>query len=281
MKSYNMSYTDMHIHTTESDGELSVKSIFQRAAELGLEAICISDHDSFEHFEEVFDYANDFNIDTIPAVEVSTVYNDKEIHILAYGVGKAHKMFNHQLLRIREDREQRAERIILNLKKYYGLEIDFDNVKKRAKQNIGRPHIAKELMAKSYVKSISEAFNKYLNQSSKAFVSKYRINTDRAIEMIKIAGGVSVLAHIGRYYSLKMLDNFRKYGLYGLELYHPSHDENIREELEKYSAKHGMLLSGGSDFHGGNMDSEDLGSQKVPIEFYYKIKNIIKVKNGR
>jgi 3',5'-nucleoside bisphosphate phosphatase len=271
-----MTYTDMHIHTIESDGEYTSQEIFEKAASKNIEAICISDHDSFEHFEEIKDLSKSYNIRTMPAVEVSTVYQDKEIHILAYGVKKQHKMFNQQLEKIRQSRDERAMMIVEKLKSYYNVEIEFENVKKRANSNLGRPHIAKELVEKGYATDINDAFDKFLGQHSKAHVAKYKVDTLRAFQMIKYAGGLSFIAHIGRYYSIKMLDVFRKNGLTGIELYHPSHTVEIKKNLKKYAKRHNMMLSGGSDFHSEGINYGRLGSQDVPISIFNDIETAVK-----
>ena len=274
-----MTYTDMHIHTIESDGEYSIREIFEKASVKNIEALCISDHDSFEHFDEIKEEANTFNIRTLPAVEVSTVYQEKEIHILAYGVNKQHKLFNQQLAKIRDSREKRAEQIVEQLKKHFSVDISFENIKKRASKNLGRPHIAKELVEQGFAKDINDAFKKFIGQGSKANIEKYKIDTLRALQMIKYAGGISFIAHIGRYYSFKMLDVFRKNGLDGIELYHPSHTEEIRKKLIKYANKNNMMVSGGSDFHSESINYGELGSQKVPISIYNKIESFLKEKS--
>lgn len=270
-------FVDLHIHTTLSDGKYSPEDIFKTAAKKGLRAIAITDHDYCSSFDRISELAEQYELETVAGVEISTSYGGKDVHMLAYGVDPTYRPLQEELQKIRESRENRAEKIIENLKTMFDLPIEFEDVLAVSKTNIARPHISAALIKKKIAKNEQEAFVKYLNNESPAYVQKRKLDAIEAIKLICNANGLPVLAHFGRYYNLEMLEEFRQAGLAGIEIQHPSHTLKLKTELELYCKKHHLLQTGGSDFHTERTRYGGLGSQNVPYLYFEKITEKLKM----
>jgi len=268
-------YVDLHMHSTYSDGKLSVEELFQRATEKKLSAIVLTDHDTYSGYEEAMYYANKTGIETLIGSEISTWHNGKDVHVLAYGFSQTSRMLNSQLSRITDDRVVRAQKMCEKLNRL-GISIAWDDVEEEAGNgSIARPHIGRVLVKMGVVPDLQTAFDRFLSDNAPAYVSKYRIPTQRAIEMIKSAGGVSVVAHIGRYFSMKRLEQFKGWGLNGIEVFHPSHQEELRFQLDTYATDNGLIKTGGSDFH-EVCAYTDMGAQNVPYSYFETLKQTLK-----
>jgi predicted metal-dependent phosphoesterase TrpH len=270
-----MKSVDLHCHSIYSDGSLSVEKLFKIASEKKLAAFTISDHDNFEAYEEAEYFSKKLGIETMRAVEVSTILDGKNIHILAYGIPSDSRMLNSQLSRTKNSRVERAKKMLQKLHSL-NINITFEEIQKLGKTNIGRPHFAKLLIQKNYAKNIDEAFDKYLAEYAPAYVPLYKLRTDQAISMINNAGGVSIVAHVGRYKSKKRIKQLLDFGVQGFEIFHPSHNKEISRELIELTEKYGLLKTGGSDFHSFDGYNSEIGSQNVPYEFFEKLKRALK-----
>jgi predicted metal-dependent phosphoesterase TrpH len=248
---------NLHIHTTASDGKTKPRKLVRRAAHLNLSVFSITDHDTTAGVLAAQEETEQYDIEILTGVEITGLFNNRECHFLAYHFDLADQQLNALLRQHQKIRRERAGRIINQLRKK-GLQIDLDETLAEASGNaVGRPHIAAMLKKKGYVRSIKEAFIRYLSDGK---LEKTDMGFRKCGEMIKTvhrAGGAIILAHPGRMYSKDEMQELIQKGIDGVEVVHPSHNAGIKTELRLLTEKHQLLITGGSDFHG---NAEDIPS---------------------
>lgn len=233
----------------------------------------ITDHDTVSNYQEILDYAQDFDITIIKGIEISTQYENKSIHILAY-FNSLDKFFELKKLeeKIKLSRVARIHKICENLIQE-NIHINAEEIIAKAGTTIGRPHIARELVEKDYVKTEEEAFNKYLGDSMRYYIPSSFSPTLEILEYLKELGGVSVLAHPKANFIQKepLIKTFIDHGLQGIEVYYPGHDYFKWNYYLKLCRKYDLLATGGSDFHGSKYPRGDfLGKLKIPEGEYLR-----------
>lgn len=245
---------DLHIHSTASDGNSTPEEIVRRAKEHNLEIIALTDHDTVRGYRQAMETARELDIRLIPGVEISSDFNGRECHLLAYCFDPSHKAIKNLLAQHHHSRLERGKWIIEQLSRE-GLELDIDEVKAEANGSIiGRPHIASVLVDKGYVASFKEAFIRYLSDESLGNIYNAYYSHHKVIESVKKAGGAVIIAHPGNMYSEEELTSLVEAGVDGIEHIHPSHDYQIQKKIEQFADNHNLLKTGGSDFHGGNAE---------------------------
>jgi 3',5'-nucleoside bisphosphate phosphatase len=260
------------VHTSYSDGLLRPAEMVRRARTEGLASIGIVDHDSIDGLEEALEEGRKEGVEIVPGVELSSQYNGKDVHILGYYFNPLCRNLADYLKMFREERHKRAEKMIRNLNGS-GVKILIEDVEERAKGKcIGRPHLAEALMEKGYVETIQEAFQKYIGYGSDAYEEKYKLPPEEAIRLITGAKGLAFLAHPGAGITETVITNFVKFGLDGLEVLHPFLYPERQKLLKSIAQRLGLLMSGGSDCHGGRDGNFFMGRHMVPYEFLEKIK---------
>lgn len=247
---------DLHLHTNYSDGFYSPIEIVEKAYNVGLSIISITDHDSIDGLKEAIIYGKEKGIEVIPGLELSTDIEDKEIHLLAYFIDYENDELIKYLKFFREERLYRAKRIIQKLRNL-GLNITIDDVLDRAKKSaIGRPHIAYTLVDLGLVSNYTEAFEKYIGYNGPAYEKKIHISPHSALKLINEVRGLSFIAHPG-FMKDTILLSIIKAGIDGIEVYHPSHNENQVKFYKGIVNQYCLLEVGGSDFHGGKKNDDD------------------------
>jgi 3',5'-nucleoside bisphosphate phosphatase len=243
---------DLHLHTQSSDGSDSASEILKEAKRLNLKMISITDHDSVGSVKEAKNIGDQENIKVISGVEFS-VEHKTDMHIIGYFVDIENKAMNEKLEGLKEDRLKRVIRFIESLK-LKNVEISLKDVQDCAYNGaLSRAHIAEAIVKKGYVKDKDEAFFKYLNTESEAFVTKEKTSKEECIKLIHEAGGIAILAHPIYVYDEKfdyVLDELLSFGLNGMEAYHPDHSDEQAKMFEQIAIKKGMLITSGSDYHG-------------------------------
>jgi predicted metal-dependent phosphoesterase TrpH len=252
--------TDLHTHTYYSDGYYSPEVLVNKAHNLGIKILSITDHDSVNGISEAIECAKEFGIEIIPGVEISTDIRDTEVHILGYFIDPKNNDLGHYLNFFRDERYKRAIRIVKKLN-VLGLDISLDDVLVFAKNSaIGRPHIAQALLAKGQVKSFFEAFYKYIGNHAPAYERKVHLSPQSAFKIINDAGGLSFIAHPGNMPEI-LIKELIDAGVDGIEVIHPSHSPDQVKFYRGIVNEYFLLESGGSDFHGGKReDDENLGN---------------------
>ncbi|MBU0548565.1 MAG: PHP domain-containing protein [Candidatus Omnitrophica bacterium] len=271
-----MKYADLHVHTSESDGTLSPKQLVKESIARGLSAIAIVDHDTVGAVPEALASAQGADLEVIPGIELTAQYENQEIHILGYFVNYQDKTLLEKLRLARINRIERVHKIVNNLEKE-GVKLNSQTVFDiSGKGTVGRMHIARALVKEGWVVTPAEAFRKYIGDKSPAYVLGFRFSPVEAINLIKGAGGVAVLAHPYMLHNDELITEFAGYGLQGIEVYYPEHSQSMVNFYLDLAKKLDLLVTGGSDFHGSVKPEIKLGTIKIPIELVEKLRRVKK-----
>lgn len=241
---------DLHLHTTCSDGQDTPEELVEAAVAGGYRVISITDHDTVEGVIRGIGAAVGTVLEVIPGIELSALDGDSDIHILGYFIDCHDPEFIRQIAFFKEKRRERAEEIVLTLNRL-GLDIQIDTVLRIAHgAPVGRPHIAEALVSEELVTTYDEAFARYIGTHAPAYVPKYRVSPAEAIGLIRKNGGIPVIAHPGVLNRDEIIGELIGYGLMGIEAVHPLHVPEKQAFYEKLARKHGLVVTGGSDWHG-------------------------------
>ena len=256
-------FVDLHAHTTASDGTLTPAQLVAHAREIGLRALAITDHDTTRGIPEAVAAAGGTGLEVVPGVEISTAFDGTEIHLLGYYVDPASAELESRLARRREDRETRAREIVGRLHAL-GVAVGVEDVLREAGDGaVGRPHVAAALVKGGWVRDRQEAFDRYLADGRPAAVPKPEFPLADAIALLRQMGAVPVLAHPGLLKRSDLLPRLPALGLAGIEVHYPKHTPEQTRELLAFAEAHGLLATGGSDFH-SPLVPQPLGGQRVP-----------------
>ncbi|MFH0994037.1 MAG: PHP domain-containing protein [Pseudomonadota bacterium] len=274
---------DLHIHSSASDGTLSPVEILRLAETLELGAISITDHDTLKGSMALLEAAGSSPVRVLTGIEISTIAPalyavSGSFHILGYGIRLNDPVLNQTLETLQHARENRNPLIISRLNAM-GLDITLEEVMQASGEaQIGRPHIAQLMIKKGLVRTFDEAFDVYLGFNKPAYVDKYRLDCQKAIEMIMDAGGTPVLAHpvllrISDHSRMESLvTTLKEMGLQGIEVYYPEHAPEDIDFYSRLALSHGLAITGGTDFHGDIKPDIRLGYGKgnffVPYAVY-------------
>lgn len=246
---------DLHSHTTASDGAQAPADNVRLALAAGLSGLAITDHDTVAGVAEAVAEGRRLGVEVIPGVEISTAVDGRDIHVLGYYIDVSDAQLLRRLDSQRNTREQR-NRLILQRLAELGVDVTMEEVRAQSRNipgkedTIGRPHIAAALVAKGAVATIGEAFDRYLAGDAPGFVRVDRIHPETAIDWIREAGGVPVLAHPGLYRDEALVQRLIDYGIAGIETSHPDHRAEDEALYARLAEEHGLIATAGSDFHG-------------------------------
>jgi predicted metal-dependent phosphoesterase TrpH len=256
---------DLHCHTTFSDGVHSPREVLEKARAVGLSALAITDHDHVGAIDEAIEWGNAAGIEIVPGLELSATLGEKDVHLLAYFFDHHDRNLLDYLTFFRHERLRRAERIVKKLNDI-NIPLKMDAVLDQAGiGSVGRPHIANALVEGGLTDTYHAAFEKYLGNGAPAYERKYQVSPAEAVRLIAAAGGLSFLAHPGKYTTEVELLQLIKDGLDGIEVVHPSHNETRQLYYRAVVNQYFLLETGGSDFHGGKKnDDYAFGAFTVP-----------------
>jgi len=245
---------DLHTHSNYSDGTLSPSALIDLAADNGLTALSLTDHDTIDGLTEAMSQGTEREITVVSGIEISAQQGETSLHILGYGFD-ANDGGLRDMVRWLQVARQERNREILDKLQTMGMEIKNSELVREGGKLTGRPHIANLLKKKGYVASIDEAFRRYLRDGGPAFVPGRKLQAAKALETINLAGGLTALAHPPKIDKTlrklpRLLDSLASHGLAGLEAYYPGHTPTIVKKLEKMAKSYNLICTGGSDFHG-------------------------------
>ena len=277
---------DLHIHTTASDGTFTPEQVISHAHQLKLKAIAITDHDTVAGSKEALRSGIPPSLGFLTGVEISSTPppfypGSGSFHLLGYSIRLDDPNLNRTLEKLQQARKNRNPAIINRLNKL-GISITLDEVRKEAGEGqLGRPHIAQLMVKKGVVASIDEAFDQFLGTGKPAYVDKQRVECVKAIEIIRDAGGVPVLAHPGLLDCKnenqldELIGKLKKAGIQGVEVYYSGHTRDQTRLYAELAQRHDLLMTGGSDFHGAIQPEIEMGSGQgdliVPYELFEKL----------
>jgi len=261
---------DLHTHSTASDGLLAPSRLVAAAREQYVGTLALTDHDTTDGIPEALAAGRACGVDVIPGVEINTDVDDHEVHILGYFVDHTRGGLQAFLQQMRDGRVRRAEEMVRKLAAL-GVRVDWARVSEMASGGaVGRPHIARALVAAGVVGTSQEAFERFLGRAGPAYVARVKLSPEEAVEVIAENGGVPVLAHPGWAASGPVLERVPQlvaHGLEGIEVYYPDHTAEMVETFHAVAARHGLVMTGGTDYHGGGIANRaPLGSVSMPAD---------------
>lgn len=266
---------DLHVHSTASDGTLTSGECIHKAISLGLDAISITDHDTVDGIDEALGVAKLYPSFTfIPGIEISSEYDKKEVHILGYFIDHNNQQLKNFLKEMKFQRENRIKQIINKLNNI-GIAIKYNQLQRNVfNGTIGRPHIANLLVQLGYSESIQQAFDKYLLEGRPCYVSRSKVTSLQAANIIRNANGLPVLAHPSISFTKKEhIIDILKTGFIGVEVEYPNTSIEFKEWLYNLADKMNLIATGGSDYH-GEFKEVQLGDSAVSIDILQKLKDI-------
>jgi 3',5'-nucleoside bisphosphate phosphatase len=261
---------DLHIHSTASDGELDPSELVRRAASRGLKAVSLTDHDTFKGISRALKEGEGLGIRVVPGIEIGAEFEPGMLHILGFFPEYTEEM-EKALDGMQQARMVRVPRIISKLNEL-GITLTREDVMETAGESqIGRPHIARALLKKGFVRTFDEAFDTYLRKGKKAYIPKDKIPWQDAVRLIRHYRGLPVLAHP---YTLNLsneglgdlLREMKQAGLAGLEVYYPDHTPEQTAAYEHLARRSGLIITGGTDFHGPLRNAVPVGDYGIDRE---------------
>lgn len=264
---------DLHTHSVHSDGTTTIASNVREAVALGLEGLAITDHDTISGCVEAFDEADGTGLQIIPGTEFSAEHEGWSVHVLGLWIDGADDALTTELDRLRNERLHRARAIV---ERFVGLgiSVSFDRVQQIAgAAPVGRPHIAQAVVEAGGAADNREVFDRFLADGGPAYVPKHAVDPCRAVELLRGAGGVAVLAHPGLYAERSgasgmptdVVEEMVGAGLVGIEADHPDHTPVQRDHYRDVARVLGLVVTAGSDYHGEAKENR-LGSATTPRE---------------
>jgi len=257
---------DLHSHTTASDGTDAPRELVARAAALGLEALAITDHDTFTGYEQAAPFAKEAGLELHRGIELSTRHAGKTVHLLGYFFdAPPTQEFQDWVIYMQQSRRDRNVKLAAKLRSV-GVDIELAEVEEIGRSMTGRPHFAQLLMKKGYVTSVQEAFNVYLGDEARAHVERESVALLEAIRNVNAAGGISSLAHpirLGKRDLAQeeaLISELSEAGLRAIEVWHSDHKPVDSERYERYARTYHLAVTGGSDFHGFVKPNIELGT---------------------
>jgi predicted metal-dependent phosphoesterase TrpH len=269
---------DLHLHTTASDGRLPPADIVRRAAAVGMTAIAITDHDTVAGLFEARGEAASAHMTFVDGIELTAVHDGADVHILGYGFDPADAAVAAFLARQRQARVDRVREIGERLRRL-DVPVDIDGllewVADRPGTSVGRPAIARALVEAGHVPSFQEAFDRFLAHGQPAFVPRSGPLPQDVVDIVHGAGGIASMAHPGITKQPALLGTLVGGGLDGIEVYHPDHTPPVRAELAVFAARHRLLVTGGSDFHGDDGRDRPLGGVTLPASDFARVQDAL------
>jgi len=282
-----MGYVDLHIHTTASDGVMTPAEIVRYAKAKGLQAIAITDHDTIEGLEEGLVEGNSIGFEVIPGIEISAEHSPGSMHLLGFFIDIYHPLLTEKLGDLQRARAERNPKMVEKLNQL-GIDVTYEEVLKASGGGqVGRPHFAQVLFEKGYVGSFQEAFDRFLKKGAPAYVEKFRFTAKESIHFINEAKGVAVLAHpntlnMNGYSALEnLLLQLAKEGLKGIEVFYPEHSALEVVQYKTLAERYGLLITGGTDYHGIEKDRLEIGVGRGEMKLPYSMVEGLRAAHSR
>ena len=277
-----MKIVDLHVHSNKSDGTCSPSELVDLAIQKGLSAFALTDHDTTAGLDEAIEYAKGRDIEVVPGIEFSTEYQGRDIHVLGLAIDYKAPVFADRLQAFVDSRIGRNRKMCRNLTEA-GIDISYEKLMAAYPGAvITRAHYARYLLDHGYVKSLPEAFERYVGDHCPYFVPREKVTPVQAVQLIRQAKGIPVLAHptlyhMGKDALQKLVSSLTEAGLVGLEAVYSTYSAGEEREMRQLALRNGLLISGGSDFHGSNKPGLELatgyhGKLVIPYDIWERLK---------
>ena len=269
-----MKFADLHLHTNFSDGTFSPEELVLHAQKSGLACIAVTDHDSVEGCARAAAACAAVKMEFIPGAELTAERNDTELHILGYFLDEHNKKLLAEIARFQAVRQNRIHEMVAHINKL-GTPLEVESVFALANcQSPGRPHVARAMVKAGFVRSLDEAFERFLKKGRPAWVPKSKISALEAIDLVHQAGGIAVMAHPGLNRTDSIIPDLVEAGMDGIECFHTKHSTAMSERYLEIADKYNLLVTGGSDCHGFSKGRPLIGTVKLPYEHVEKMKEL-------
>lgn len=287
-KGFTMANIDLHTHSNKSDGSLSPTALIDEAKSIGLSAIALTDHDTIDGLEEAINRGNEIGVRVVPGVELSTEYMGRDVHIVGLFIDYKNETFLNHLKNFVDSRELRNKKMCNKLTEA-GIPVIYEDLIEMFGDSVlTRAHYARYMLSKGYIKSLPEAFERYIGDHSPYYIPREKVTPKQGVELILNAGGVPILAHpilykLGKDALETLVKDLKEYGLVGIEAIYSTYTNADERTIRNLASKYNLLISGGSDYHGEAKPGLNLGTGygklAVPefvlneIEKYYNQRN--------
>ena len=265
---------DLHLHTTASDGRLSPGALVARVAAAGITVMSVTDHDTIAGLADVRAAADAADLRLIDGIEVTSIHQGRDVHILGYFIDTSDQTFGDFLRVQRSRRVERLREIGARLARL-GVAVDVDNLLTIAAQmpgaSVGRPLIGRALITAGHVATMQEAFDRFLAAGQPAFVPRVGKDPSEVVEVIHAAGGIASMAHPGVTRQPTVMASLVDAGLDAVEVYHSDHSPETQRELRTFADQRGLLVTGGSDYHGDDSRDRPLGRSVLPAADFTRL----------
>lgn len=272
-----MKLIDLHVHSTYSDGTLTPYELAKLARETGLTAFALTDHDTVDGIPDALIACQEFEIELIPGIEFSTEYQGKDIHIVGLELDWQSPRFLSEVHLFQDSRNIRNRKMIAKLHDLGNIDISWEQMEAAFGKAIWtRAHFARYLKDHGYVKEMKEAFSRYIGDDCPYFVPREKVSPAQAVRLIRSTGGIPILAHPLFYRLteeglLTLIEELKNAGLLGIEALYSTHTPEEESFVLRLARRQGLLISGGSDFHGSNKPSISLGTGRGNLRIPYEL----------
>ncbi|MBQ8198831.1 MAG: PHP domain-containing protein [Lachnospiraceae bacterium] len=281
-----MKSVDLHVHSNKSDGTFAPSDLVTLALSKGLSAFALTDHDTTEGIDEALAAASaararGADIEVIPGIEFSTEYEGKDIHIVGIDIDYKSDAFQKYLKNFQDSRDNRNRKMCIKLAEH-GVDITYEKLRAEYPDSVlTRAHYAKYMLEHGAVKSMSEAFDRYIGDRAPCFLPREKVTPSQAVTLILESGGIPILAHPILYHMSdarldKLVATLKEDGLVGIEAIYSTYNQAEERQIRKLADKYDLRISGGSDFHGGTKPGLEMGNGYgklfVPYEVLEKLR---------
>ena len=272
-----MKLIDLHVHSTYSDGTLTPYELAKLAKDTGLTAFALTDHDTVDGIPDALSACQEFEIELIPGIEFSTEYQGKDIHIVGLELDWKSPRFLSEVHLFQDSRNIRNRKMIAKLHDLGNIDISWEQMEAAFGKAIWtRAHFARYLKDHGYVQEMKEAFSRYIGDDCPYFVPREKVSPAQAVRLIRSTGGIPILAHPLLYHLteeelLTLIEELKSAGLLGIEALYSTHTPEEESFVLRLARRQGLLISGGSDFHGSNKPSISLGTGRGNLRIPYEL----------
>jgi 3',5'-nucleoside bisphosphate phosphatase len=269
-------FADLHLHTNFSDGTYTPEELTERAKQVGLAAVALTDHDTVEGCVRMAAACSRAGLEFIPATELTAELDGNEVHLLGYFVDTENPELLAKMAGFQQVRQDRIREIVARLNQL-GIPLQADAVFAVANcRSPGRPHVGRALVLGGFCATLDEAFERFLKKNRPAWVPKFKISALDAIALIHQAGGLGVMAHPGLNRTDEVVPHLVDAGLDGLECFHTKHTPSTAEHYLRMARQFSLAITGGSDCHGLSKGKPLIGTVRLPYEYLEQLKSRLK-----